>query len=233
MSHIISLVRRRQDFVKEKVQNIEGQLVQVTGDLREKVTKAVIYSDQDVLIAEVRRQLNVVLIKLESEVAYFASDPFSQDKLVSIHKETMKLIELDDLQLQIKLALDDKEAFISNSKKLKSQIIEEEGYLGILFSLESSDRQQLLETFELFWIKRLSQIENWFRTANATLQQNSEIYLEKEIKFNLHEESILRDTLNQFRELLEDCKDSPKSLESAILDLYGYYERMIQLSRPE
>lgn len=216
--------------MKDRAKELEYCMTQTTQIMKEKLYEAVTLCYKDKSIAETRKKLDSILSKLESEVVYRFSDPFSQDKLNDLHLKTMKLIELDDLQLQTKLSLDDKELLISTFTKLKQQVDDEDGFLGRLFSREPSDKQEILTSFDELWKRRLSQIEQWFRKANATAEHNSSIYLDGEIHFNFQDESILKETMVRYREIFRGPQDSPGSSDSTLTEVNGCYKRLIQLS---
>ena len=74
----------------------------------------------------------MIVSKFEAELEYYSPGVQTKGKMAAIHRKTMKLIELDDLSLQMKLSLEDKEALISVSTKLKAQAENECGLLGML-----------------------------------------------------------------------------------------------------
>lgn len=152
---------------------------------------------------------------------------------MAVHHKTMKLIELEDLSLQMKLSLEDKESLISISSKLKSQAQNEDVILGRPSSSENDDKRAILDRFGELSNKRIFQLEAWHQEADATFHHNSEVYLEGEIKFNLQDEWIVRDTMAQFKEVLEGSGGYTKHVDYTIKNLADHYDRFMQLSRPQ
>jgi hypothetical protein len=73
-----------------------------------------------------------MVAKLQAEISFTTAEDLILEKIKGIHSQTMTFLELDDLVLQMKLSLEDKEALVSSAAKLNSLIDNEEGSLGSL-----------------------------------------------------------------------------------------------------
>lgn len=76
----------------------------------------------------------------------------------------------------------------------------------------------------------MGEIDAWYRRASGTFQQNSGVYLERDIVFNLQDVWIVKEAVSEYQGLMEVVEGSSKHLNPLLFDLSEWYERLAQQS---